>query len=89
MTKYLIVQHFYHIFVNESVVNSIRMSTALFIMGENCGKDRKAVHYDATGCRSLVVVLSLSKREAVSSSPGCTSRVKLKKFKIGSDCSIA
>jgi hypothetical protein len=52
-----------------------------------------------TGCRSLVVVLSLSKREFVSSSPARwlidlgfyarTGRVKPKTFKIGSDCSFA
>jgi hypothetical protein len=42
-----------------------------------------------TGYRSLVVVLSLSKREAVSSSPARISRVKPKTFNIGSDCSFA
>jgi hypothetical protein len=43
-----------------------------------------------TGCRSLVVVLSLSKRQVVSSSPARAGRVKPKTFnKIGSDCSFA
>jgi hypothetical protein len=42
-----------------------------------------------TGCRSLVVVLSLSKRKVVSSSPAHAGRVKPKMFKIGSDCSFA
>jgi hypothetical protein len=41
-----------------------------------------------TGCRSLVVVLSLSKRKVVSSSPARVGRVKLKTYKIGSDCSF-
>jgi hypothetical protein len=42
-----------------------------------------------TGCRSLVVVLSLSKRKVVSSSPARTGRAKPKTFKIGSDYSFA
>jgi hypothetical protein len=42
-----------------------------------------------TGCRSLVVVLSLGKREVVSSSPAHVGRIKPKMFKIGSDCSFA
>jgi hypothetical protein len=42
-----------------------------------------------TGCRSLVVVLSLSKRKVVSSSPARAGRVKRKTFKTGSDCSFA
>jgi hypothetical protein len=42
-----------------------------------------------TGCCSLVVVLSLSKREVVSSSPAQTGRVKPKAFEIGSGCSFA
>jgi hypothetical protein len=42
-----------------------------------------------TGCRSLVVVLSLSIREVVSLSPARAGRVKAKTFKIGSDCSFA
>jgi hypothetical protein len=41
------------------------------------------------GCRSLVVVLSLSIREVVSKSPARACRVKPKTFKIGSDCSFA
>jgi hypothetical protein len=41
------------------------------------------------GCRSVVVVLSLSKREVVSSSPARAGRVKPKTFKISSDCSFA
>jgi hypothetical protein len=45
--------------------------------------------FTLTGCRSLVVVLSLSKREVVSSSPTRASRVKPKSFRIGSDCSFA
>jgi hypothetical protein len=40
-------------------------------------------------CRNLVVVLSLSKREVVSSNPARTGCVKPKTFKIGSDCSFA
>jgi hypothetical protein len=40
-------------------------------------------------CRSLVVVLSLSKWKVVSSSPARACRVNLKTFKIGSDCSFA
>jgi hypothetical protein len=42
-----------------------------------------------TGCGSLVVVLSFSIQEGVSSSPARAGRVKAKKFKIGSDCSFA
>jgi hypothetical protein len=42
-----------------------------------------------TGCCSLVVVLSLSKREVMSSSPARAGRVKPKTFKICSDCSFA
>jgi hypothetical protein len=42
-----------------------------------------------TGCRRLVVVLSLSKREVVSSSPAHAGCVKPKTFRIGSDCSFA
>jgi hypothetical protein len=42
-----------------------------------------------TYCRSLVVVLSLSKQKVVSSSPARVGRVKPKTFKIGSDCSFA
>jgi hypothetical protein len=42
-----------------------------------------------TGCGSLVVVLSLSIREVVSSSPARAGRVKPKTFKIGSDYSFA
>jgi hypothetical protein len=42
-----------------------------------------------TGCRSLVVVLSLSIREVVSSSPVRAGRVKPKTFNIGSDCFFA
>jgi hypothetical protein len=42
-----------------------------------------------TGCCSLVVVLSLSKREVVSSSTSCAYRVKPKTFRIGSDCTFA
>jgi hypothetical protein len=42
-----------------------------------------------TGCGSLVVVFTLSKREVVSSSPARAGRVKSKTFKIGSDCSFA
>jgi hypothetical protein len=40
------------------------------------------------GCRSLVIVLSLSIRKVVSSSPARAGRVKLKTFKIGSNCSF-
>jgi hypothetical protein len=40
------------------------------------------------GCYSLVVVLSLSKREVLNSSPARTGRVKPEMFKIGSDCSF-
>jgi hypothetical protein len=46
-------------------------------------------HHLSTGCCSLMVVLSLCKREVVSSSPARASRVKPKTFKIGSDCSFA
>jgi hypothetical protein len=46
------------------------------------------LHY-TTGCRILVVVLSLSKRKVVSSSPARAGRVKPKTFKIGSDCFFA
>jgi hypothetical protein len=42
-----------------------------------------------TGCCSLVVVLSLSKTEGMSSSPSRADHVKPKTFKIGSDCSSA
>jgi hypothetical protein len=42
-----------------------------------------------TGCCSLVVVLSLSKREVVSSSSARAGCVKPKTIKIGSDCSFA
>jgi hypothetical protein len=42
-----------------------------------------------TGCHSLVIVLSLSIRKVVSSSPARAGRVKPKTFKIGSDCSFA
>jgi hypothetical protein len=38
-----------------------------------------------TGCGSIVVVLSFSIQEVVSSSPACTGRVKPKPFKIGSE----
>jgi hypothetical protein len=41
------------------------------------------------GCSSLVVVLSLSIWEVVSSSPARAGRVKPKSFKIGSNCSVA
>jgi hypothetical protein len=41
-----------------------------------------------TGCGSLVVLLSHSNLEFVSSSPARTGGVKPKPFKIGSDCSI-
>jgi hypothetical protein len=40
-------------------------------------------------CCSPVVVLSLSIREVVSSSPAWAGRVKPKTFKIGNDCSFA
>jgi hypothetical protein len=49
----------------------------------------KTNHILSTGCRSLVVVLSLSKREVVSSSPTQAGRFEPKTFKIGSDCSFA
>jgi hypothetical protein len=42
-----------------------------------------------TGCRTLVVVLSLSIRKVVSSSPARDGSVKPKTFKLGSDCSFA
>jgi hypothetical protein len=42
-----------------------------------------------TVCRSLVVVLSLRIQEVVSTSPARADRVKLKTFKIGTDCSFA
>jgi hypothetical protein len=42
-----------------------------------------------TGYGSLVVVLCLSIREVVSSSPARAGRVKPKTFKIGIDCSSA
>jgi hypothetical protein len=42
-----------------------------------------------TGCRSLVIVLSLSKWEVVSSRPARAGRVKPKTHKIGSDCFFA
>jgi hypothetical protein len=42
-----------------------------------------------TSCASLVVVLSRSNREVVSSTAAHTGRVKPKTFKIGSDCSLA
>jgi hypothetical protein len=42
-----------------------------------------------TSCHSLVVMLTLSIREVVSSSPARTGHFKLKTFKIGSDCSFA
>jgi hypothetical protein len=42
-----------------------------------------------TICRSLVIVLSLSIREVVSSTPAPVGRVKPKMFKIGSDYSFA
>jgi hypothetical protein len=41
------------------------------------------------GCSSLVVVLSLSIPDVLSSSPARAGRVKPKAFKIGSDCSFA
>jgi hypothetical protein len=47
-----------------------------------------SLNYRNTGCRSLVVVLSLSKREVVSSSPARDGHVKPKTVKIGSDCSF-
>jgi hypothetical protein len=40
-------------------------------------------------CGSLMVVLSLSIQEVVSSSPARASRIKPKAFTIGSDCSFA
>jgi hypothetical protein len=43
----------------------------------------------STGCRSLVVMLSLSIREVVSSSSARAGRVKPMAFKIGSGCSFA
>jgi hypothetical protein len=42
-----------------------------------------------TCCGSLVVMLSLSIREVMSSSSAWAGRVKPKTFKIGSDCSFA
>jgi hypothetical protein len=42
-----------------------------------------------TGCGSLVVVLLLSIRKIVRSSPAWAGCVKPKTFKIGSDCSFA
>jgi hypothetical protein len=46
-------------------------------------------HILMTVCGSLVVVLSLSKREVVSLSLVRTGRVKPKTFEIGTDCSFA
>jgi hypothetical protein len=40
-------------------------------------------------CGSLVVVVSFSIQEVVSSSPARAGRVKPKMFKVGSDCSFA
>jgi hypothetical protein len=41
-----------------------------------------------TGCSSLVVVLSLSIQEVVSSNPASAGQVKPKTIKIGSNCSF-
>jgi hypothetical protein len=49
----------------------------------------KMTYFKKTGCGSLVVVLSLSIREVVRSSPARAGRVKRKTPKIGSDCSFA
>jgi hypothetical protein len=49
-------------------------------------KSCTSLNLPRTGCRSLVVVLSLTIREVMSSSPARAGRVKPK---IGSDCSFA
>jgi hypothetical protein len=47
------------------------------------------LHSRKTGCRSLVVVLSLSIQEVMSLSPTRAGHIKPKTFKIGSDCSFS
>jgi hypothetical protein len=46
-------------------------------------------HFKTVKAAGVVVVLSLSILEVVTSSPARVSRVKPKTFKIGSDCSFA
>jgi hypothetical protein len=57
---------------------------------EGCNDDlHVGLYNDRTGYSNLVVVLSLSKREVVSSRPTRAGCIKPKTFKIGIDCSFA
>jgi hypothetical protein len=79
-----------HIYTNQTT-NLLRelnvYQNYLFRMHPSLFCHLQTIYY--TDCRSLVVVLSLSKREVMSSSPARASCVKPKTFKIESDCSFA
>jgi hypothetical protein len=85
MVCYFLFNNGYIILVNSLNTDSMFL---LFVCKTFSSVLMRAFCYK-TGCRSLVVVLSLSNREVVSSSPARSGRVKPKAYEIGSDCSFA